>query len=298
MNSVKKQKKSCNYLFFDHVKEKSQKRIPNAPQIQAIWRCAGCFFQARLFNHGGTEFVQTDLASPNPKAHPNNQSDHATQKTVGSNVKYGSLPICVKDPLCARQLTNHGFGVVVALTKRRKFGVIQQQSCGGLHQFSVWLLYKRVEVDQMLRKRIFAKTEVVLVTALIGIKTCVGFGMYLKNAKNGDVFGQVFIEAAHKFYWKFVLKIKMGKVLPGMYAGIGAPTAGDLQFCTQNGVHAVFQGLLHGDFARLALPPEVMGAVVGEFDEVAWHGGCLKTKREVKLNISTSRLLRSIQYFD
>ena len=150
----------------------------------------------------------------------------------------------------------------------------------------------------MLRKRIFAKTEVVLITALIGIKTRVGFGMNLKNAENDDVLGQEFIEATYKLHWKFSLKIEMSKVLPGMHASIGAATASDLQFCIQNGVYAVFQSLLHGGFARLALPPEVVCAVVGEFDEVAWHGGCLKPKREVKLNISTSRLLKSIQYLD
>ena len=123
----------------------------------------------------------------------------------------------------------------------------------------------------MLRKRVFAKTQVILVTALVGIKTGMSIGQYFKNAKNGDVFGQKLIEPTHKFSGKFAFKIKMCKVLLSMDSGIGAATARNFQFGPQDGTHVFFQGLLHRVFTGLALPAEVMGAIVGEFDEISFH---------------------------
>lgn len=125
----------------------------------------------------------------------------------------------------------------------------------------------------MLCKGIFAKTQVIFIAALISVKTGMRFGGHCKNAVNDDVFGQKLVESPYKLGWKLAFKIKMGKILFSMHPRVGTTATGDFQFSAEDGAHVFFQGLLHGVFAGLALPAEVGGAVVGEFDEVARHGG-------------------------
>ena len=94
--------------------------------------------------------------------------------------------------------------------------------------------------------------------------------LHAMNRVNRYVAGQNGIELLQvKFRVKLSVNICMKKLLSTMHPCIGATATYYVNRMAKNLCHALFHYLLHTHRIFLVLPAVVVGAVVGDFEEVA-----------------------------
>ena len=119
----------------------------------------------------------------------------------------------------------------------------------------------------------------VLVTTMRGVKTRVNIVGNRKNATYRQIERQNAVQTVHQFFriGNRYLKIKMRKLLLGVYPRIGAAAAHYFDGLPQDGSHRFFERLLHRASLDLTLPADKIRSLVAEFNKVP-HGANIRRK--------------------
>jgi len=210
------------------------------------------------------EFSPSDLHHGSDKP-----PHHSPQKPVGPDTIDKALFVLF--PGAFEDCAKEGFYLAVALGESGE--ILEGGNEGGGRPELVPVDGIGIEPGAIGEEGVLDPINIVPILPAKGVKTTVGVGSYGVDIIQDDVGRKDGVDIIKDtlFYSPFIIKVK--KVLQGMDTAIGAGGAGEFEAGAKEDAEGFFDFLLDRCGVLLDLESAVVGAFVGEFEEVPGHGG-------------------------
>ena len=219
------------------------------------------------FSQDITKFCYTDPTPAHPQHCADQSAHHSAQKTIGCYAIYQTLFFLF--PLTGEDGAKKGFDLRISLGKGGEILERWNQRSSSGHQLHIQRV--REEIGPVCEKWILLPIHIIPVLPADGIEPAVGVWRHRIYLPEHDVRGQDRIDIVQLLAIYNPLIIKMKKILQGMYAGVGTRGAGELEGLPVEDAEGLLHLVLDGAGIVLDLKSAVMGASVGQFQEVSGH---------------------------
>jgi len=221
-----------------------------------------------LFEDAG-EFFYAEFSAPDLHHGADETAHHSPQKPVCPDTINKALFVLF--PGAFQDGAEEGLYLAVAFSESGKILVSGDEGGGSPELVAVEGI--GIEPGAVGEEGVLDPIDIVPVLPAGGVEPAVGVGGYGVDIVQDDVGGKDGVDIIKNALVDSPFIIKVEEVLKGVDAAVGAGRSGEFEAGAEEGAEGFFDFLLDGGGVLLDLESAVVGAFVGEFEEIPGHGG-------------------------